>query len=149
MYKTIRVGTGKPDVTVVGVFADQKKLAAGLKKADRDAADEARTTPGFLADPGETTTAGSGRMLVGLGKEGELKPDTLRNVGGRLVRQLDRMNAKSAALMIAESIAPKSMKADLVGRCVGEGIGLANWRVDFFDGSATKRSKPKAGARRS
>ena len=26
----------------------------------------------------------------------------------------------------------------------GEGMGLANWRVDFFDGTASRRSTPSA-----
>src|SRR6185503_16502706 len=56
--------------------------------------------PGFKAEPGETFTLASGDLLVGLGKRNDLKPETLRTVGARLLKRMDRLSLKAATLVI-------------------------------------------------
>ncbi|MHC5022599.1 MAG: leucyl aminopeptidase family protein [Planctomycetota bacterium] len=137
MFKSIRVGAAKGGARVVGVFeGESRKLPAEIRDAYR--------TPGFKAEPGETIPAGKDRFLVGLGKRSALKVSTLRTIGGQLVRALDRMGQRAASLDIARSVPAKVAKAEVAGQAIAEGMGLANWRVDFFDGEASKTEKPAA-----
>lgn len=139
MFKSLRVASSRSPLTVVAVFAEDKSVPASLKEVDRHsggALAAALKTPGFRADAGETTHAGPDHLLLGLGKKADLKAGTLRSIGGRMMRRLDRMAPKAVRLIIAESL-PKELVPG-AGRAVGEGMGLANFRVDFFDGAATK-----------
>jgi leucyl aminopeptidase len=147
VFKSIRVGTVRSPLTVVGVFAEEEDLPRGLKadSGARKALKEALKTPGFKAEAGETAHAGADHLLLGLGKKEDLKPATLRTIGARLSRKLDRMAVKAAKLHITEAIPTRSIDPATAGRCVAEGLGLANWRVDFFDGSATKTTEANPG----
>lgn len=130
MFKSIAVATKpvKNALRITAVFSDD--LKPSLK------------APGFKADAGECFSTASGEeILLGLGKKDELKADTLRTVGARLIKRLDRLAAKAADLRIAEGIPSKMIDARAAGRCIGEGMGLANWRFDSFAGKATK-NKP-------
>jgi leucyl aminopeptidase len=142
VFKDIRIGRGRAPLTVIAVFAGGKSASARAPSVDPSAAEAitaAMRTPGFKADPGETAHAGADHLVLGFGKRGDLKPETLRTVGARLIRKLDRMAAKAVRLVVAEAIGPGSIPPPVAGRCFAEGIGLANWRVDMFDGAATKK----------
>jgi leucyl aminopeptidase len=139
MFKSIRVATGRSPVTVVGVFPDTDGAprGSGLGAKARARVADAISTPGFKADAGEIVTTPGSELVVGLGKKDDLTTKTLRRIGGRIARRLDRMEARAASLQVS-GIPAKVANARAVGRCLGEGLGLANWRVDFFDGKATK-----------
>jgi len=145
MFKSIRVASGRSPVTVVGVFSDTDDAprGTGLDARARARVADARSTPGFEADAGEMLVTTGGELIVGLGKKDDLKTDTLRVIGGRIARQLDRMKARAARLQIAPAVPAKIAGGHMVGRCLGEGLGLANWRVDFFDGKATRTPPPR------
>ncbi len=104
----------------------------------------ARRSAGFKAEPGEVVPAGERHLLVGMGKRGELTLRTLRTVGGRLIRALDRMAAKSVIPALPLSVPRSVGKIEEVAQALAEGMGLANWRMDSFDGSATKKEKQRA-----
>jgi len=103
------------------------------------------TTPGFNADAGEAIPVGTDYLLLGLGKKDELDLATLRTIGAKLVKALDRGKAKAALLAFEKAIPTTVASASLAGRCIAEGMGLANWRVDFFDGTATKTPDANPG----
>lgn len=147
MFKTIRIATPRSPLTVVAVTAGQTSWPRGaeISAAERRQLAEAMKTPGFKADAGETLPVGADHLLIGLGKPGDLTTDTLRKVGGRLLKTLDRRITRNARLVLASAVPSKVADARTAGRCIGEGIGLANWRVDFFDGKATKTKPPHAG----
>ena len=140
MFKSIRTDRGRSPQTVIGVYAEETALPRGLKltAARKKIAAAALKTPGFKADAGEVLPVHDDLVLVGLGTRDDLDDKTLRTIGGRLVRKLDRMDAKAVLLQLSDVIPARTADAHTVGRCVGEGMGLANWRVDFFDGAATK-----------
>ncbi|MHC4948094.1 MAG: leucyl aminopeptidase family protein [Planctomycetota bacterium] len=146
MYRSIRVGTSRSPVTVVGVFAGQSRLPAGAAAdpADRRAFAEALRAPGFRADAGECVPAGAGRLLVGLGPRDELDGDGLRRIGARILRRLDRMEAKAARLALHRTVPARVADAATVHRCLAEGMALAGFRVDFFDGTAADRPAARA-----
>jgi leucyl aminopeptidase len=127
VFKSIRVVAQSPKsaLVVTGVFTDEVK-AWSIK------------APGFKAETGETFSLATGHeILIGLGKREEFKPDTARTIGARLMKRLDKLAAKAADIRIANVVSNKIMDSRVLGRCLGEGIGLANFRVDFFAGKAT------------
>ncbi|UCD76595.1 MAG: leucyl aminopeptidase family protein [Phycisphaerales bacterium] len=138
MFKSIRIGAGRSPLTVVGVFAEELKLPRGLGKKDQATLKAALKTPGFKAEPGEVVPAGENHVLLGLGKKDDLKTETLRNIGAKLVKQLDRMAPKAVRLEVHRSVPRSVAGPEMVGQCLGEGMALGNWKVDFFGGSAAK-----------
>lgn len=154
MFRSIRIASsparppGKPRAgswTSTGVFAGETALPKALRELDTHANGElarAVKAPGFKADAGEVGRAGERHLLVGLGKRDELSLKTLRTVGGRLVRALDRMRATSLDLAISLSVPASVGSAQVVVQAIVEGMVLANWRIDAFDGIATKNEKP-------
>jgi leucyl aminopeptidase len=148
VFKSIKVVAQPPKTAlpVVAVWAEELKLPARLsmeaRTRDALAAALRATANGFRAEAGETLLTADGRgLLIGLGKRGDLKPETLRTIGARLMRRLDRLAPKSIAISMGEAMDPKAIDHETAGRCVGEGLGLANWRMDLFTGTAT-RQKP-------
>jgi leucyl aminopeptidase len=146
VFKSIRAGSPRSGPVVVGVLAGEK-LPRGHAARDRAASgalSAALATPGFLADPGETISANDDHLLVGLGARDGLSDRRLRSIGGRLVRALRRAEVRSARLAIAGAIPARSIAPGRIGQCLGEGMGLANWRVADFDGAATQ-AEPATG----
>jgi leucyl aminopeptidase len=133
-------------VVVVGVFSDEDVAikAPGLSTADRRRLVETRALPGFKGGAGETIAAGPRLMMVGLGRRDDLDRGALRKIGGKLVRALDRAGVRAARLDLVAAVPKRVADARTAGQIVGEGIGLANWRVDFFDGTATKHEPASA-----
>jgi leucyl aminopeptidase len=147
VYKSIRVGAARSPLVVVGVTADTNALPRSISALDKRSGSrlaEARSQPGFKGEPGECVAAGDHHMLVGLGKAAELTAEMMRTVGARLVRMLDRRAARGVKLMIIDALPARGLDADVAGRCLGEGMGLANWRVEAFAGSASKFKKSSA-----
>jgi leucyl aminopeptidase len=148
VFKSLRVGTTKKPVVVAGVFSDATKLPGSLPRSEAGAIaalEAALKTPGFTAEAGETVPAGQRGLLVGLGKRAELTTDSLRTTSGKIVRALDRMGARAVNLAgIAAAIEKTKLDPAAAGRAAAEGMALANWRVDFFEGKATKYKPPKA-----
>ncbi len=144
MFKSIRTGSVKSGFTIVGVFNDSTALPKAVVALDEDhALAQARKRPGYKADAGEFQYVSEKFALIGLGSRKDLTTARLRTVGARLAKGLDRIGAKSARLVLGEAIAESSIEPGRAGQSVGEGMGLANWRVDFFDGSATRRETVK------
>ncbi|MCI0674814.1 MAG: leucyl aminopeptidase family protein, partial [Phycisphaerales bacterium] len=145
MFKSIDIASGtiKAAPLVTGVFSDESKTADGAEgrsKSKRNAQSTSQP-PGFKGETGETFVLPNGDVMLGLGKRAEMKPDTLRIVGARLIKRLDRLALKKANLALPKTTFDDSITPQIAGRCVGEGFGLANWRVDMFAGSASN-AKP-------
>ncbi len=139
MFDRVSIQRAPKAPVVLAVFSDAKLLAKDERNSARDAA---LTAASFRADLGETTAASDGTILVGLGKKADLQAKEARIAGARLVRGLERMKASKVRLAF-EGMLPAKDARDL-GQSMGEGVGLANWRVDAFDGVATQR-QPRAG----
>ena len=146
MFKAIKVSKEviKSAPLVSSVFADDLVEQSPIKGKKRGSAERIPAAPGFKADPGETFILPSGDLLLGLGKRDDLKADTLRIIGARLIKRIDRLATKNANLSISTGIHSGAIDAGTAGRCFGEGIGLANWRVDFFSGAATSMKPANA-----
>ena len=145
MFRSIRAGSPRSPFFVVGVGKNASSLPRGLPgtAGAKRALTDALQTPGFSGKHGSFAMAGSVGMLVGLGEIDDLTTDRLREIGAKIVRKLDAIEMTAARIAIAGAVPKRVMTDDVVGACVGEGMGVGNWRVDFFDGKATKRRKPR------
>ncbi len=134
MYQRISLKRAAKAASVLAVFSDEKVLAKADHNASRDAALNAAS---FRADLGETIAASDGTVLMGLGVKKEFTAKEARIVGARLVRALERMKATSAQLAFGAMFDAANQRE--FGQACGEGFGIANWRVDMFDGKSTAR----------
>ena len=121
--------------TVFAVYCDEKSLS----KSDRNAArDAALANPSFRGELGETAVASDGTVILGLGERKAFTAKEARIAGARLVRGLERMKASKVRLACASAFATRDQRE--FAQALGEGMGVANWRVDMFDGKSTTRS---------
>lgn len=144
MYAPIHVrSAARTAVTVVFTTSGAKGLPRGhgADAATARALEAALARPGFRGDAGEVAVAAPRALLVGLGAADGIDAARWRLAGAGLVRALERIGAKAASLL------PAGLGSDhaAAGRAIGEGIGLATWRFDRFDGAATKKD-PACGA---
>jgi leucyl aminopeptidase len=140
VYKAIRSGSSKSACVLVGVYGDQARLPRGLDctSVQRTSLQRLIKTPGFRGDAGETLIGADKVAVVGLGARDDLTADGLRTIGARALRQLDRAGISAVSLAVHAAVPAKVASADMVGRCLAEGMSLANWKVDFFDGAAAQ-----------
>ncbi|TVQ50794.1 MAG: leucyl aminopeptidase family protein [Phycisphaerales bacterium] len=147
MFKSIRVSRASKPIVAAGIFSDdlkQKSSSGSTRKKRSEHVETARSRPGFRAEVGEVTIVDSQLVLFGLGSRSDVQHDALRTAGGKLIRALDRTAPKAISIQIEGALPDRISDRTLAGRALAEGIGLANWRVDFFDGSATQHEKPNA-----
>ncbi len=142
MYSSVTTGSSRSPVHVVAVFSEPAGLPRGLDLPDGDkkALKQALDTPGFKADAGETCPAGAKHLLLGLGTRDGLDADRLRTAAARLLKACHR-RGDSAIRLHLDAIPARTMDRAIVARTFGEALGVARWRVDHFDGTATKREK--------
>jgi len=134
MYSRITLGSARPAFTAIPIFSDSLRLPARHVKAP-GAAEAMRN---FKGDVGETVALGN-LMLIGCGPKAECSHATVRTVAARLVKALDRIGAASVRIESAATLAPARSGRFDVGQAFGEAAAVANWRMDLFDGTATKR----------
>ena len=134
MYARISVGSVRSPLSVIPIFSDALALPARPARAP-GAAEAMRAFKGEL---GETVTLGH-IMLLGAGRRADLTFAAARTLGAKLVRALDRVGASAARIESSASLAADRGRRFDAGQALGEGLAIANWRVDAFDGTATKR----------
>ena len=139
---TLASAPARSTVTVVGVTSDGRTVPAVHAKVEAVAA--ALGTPGFAGENGEVLAAGARHVLLGLGAPDAVTPASVRAAAARLVRALDRRKDKAILVDISAGFPRKRAEVESLGRAFGEGLAIANWRVDGFDGAATKK-QPRGG----
>lgn len=139
MFSKISLNSARSPVTVVGVTSDGKTVPAAHAKVQAVA--DALETPGFAGDNGEVLAAGPKHVLLGLGAPDAITPATVRTAAAKLVKALDRRKDKAVSVDLSAGFPKKRAEVEALGRAFAEGLALANWRVDKFDGAATRRSE--------
>ena len=139
MFDRISIVRAPKAPVVLAVFSDDKSLAKGDRNATRDAAVQSVS---FRAELGETTAANDGTVILGLGKKADFNAKSARTAGARLVRGLERMKCAKVTFAFGGLFGAKEQRE--LGQAMAEGLAIANWRVDMFDGKATQRA-PRAG----
>ncbi len=139
MYKALKAGKDRSPWVVVAVTSrDGVPAGAKLSAEQRSKFEAALKRPGFKAEPGEVAYVDDKLIALGLGPAKDVKPELLRTAGARLVKALDRLGAAAAELNVGGALTGTSVDQVAAGRAIGEGAGLANYRVDQFRGSAAK-----------
>jgi leucyl aminopeptidase len=147
VFKSIRIGRSGRGLNVIAVAAGEADLPRGLTgvaAGSRTAARRALGLPGFEGGAGEIVFADDRTLLLGVGGRDQLNAEQVRNIGARLVRAIDGAAPRAITLHLMPALKGAGLSAATVGTAFGEGLGLANWRVDFFDGSAAATPKPRA-----
>ena len=145
---------GAGALLVTGMFSDSIVATSTRRNDGRGRSGEGKRAgegggagsnmPGFKGELGETFLHPNGDIALGLGVRDELKIDSLRTAGARLIKRLDRAAPVAANLAILDDKAARQWGAEDGARALAEGMALANWRVDFFAGKATKIKPPHA-----
>jgi len=139
MFMSIQIRSARAKTYILGIWQDTKRVPTALSHFDEECK-SVLSGHNFSGKCGETSRVGS-VMFVGLGKKSGLKRDGLRGIGGSIVRALDAAGVCSAELQLHLTIPRGVATEHELGQCIGEGMSIANWRVDQFDGSATKRAQ--------
>jgi leucyl aminopeptidase len=139
MFTSIQIRGANAKIRVLGVWENTKRVPTALS-AWNDACAQAVSGHNFSGKQGETTRIDA-ILFVGLGEKGKLKQGALRDLGGSIVRALGKAKATSASIDLHLTIPQGIATQEAQGQLVAEGITIANWRVDQFDGSATRRTK--------
>ncbi|MBT5409554.1 MAG: leucyl aminopeptidase family protein [Phycisphaerae bacterium] len=137
MFTQIQIRSARSKTRILGIWQETKRVPAALSSWNAECA-EAISSHNFSGKRGETTRVGS-VLFVGLGKKGTLERDDLRGLGGSIVRALAKGELSSACLDVHLSIPNGVASENDIGQLIGEGMTIATWRVDHFDGSASKR----------
>ena len=135
MFKSIKIGPSRTATTVLGVWQDSKRVPTSLSpwKAEVGGLLAQKT---FSGKRGQTVVSGD-VLLVGLGKKGDLDSAGLRSIGGSLIKTLNQIEVHSIDLRFHATVPNGVASPCEIGQGVVEGMNVANWRVDMFDGVAT------------
>lgn len=139
MFSTLSIGSARSHVTVVGVTSDGKTVPAAY--AAIQAVSDALETPGFSGENGEVLAAGAKHVLLGLGEPGSVTPASVRTAAAKLVKALDRRGDKGISVDLSAGFPKKRTEVEALGRAFAEGLAMANWRVDRFDGAASRKAE--------
>ncbi len=139
MFSTLSIGSARSHVTVVGVTSDGKTVPAAYAKIQ--AVSDALETPGFSGENGEVLAAGAKHVLLGLGEPGSVTPASVRTAAAKLVKALDRRGDKGISVDLSAGFPKKRAEVEALGRAFAEGLAMANWRVDRFDGAASRKAE--------
>ena len=138
MFKKITIATVKSARPLIAAFREDlvAKPASDVPKASRKALKAAAATPGFMADVGEVVFADD-HVVVGMGDRSDLDPGIARKAGAAVLKQVDRAGI-DAIRCVARGDCDDLDALAAIGSAMAEGIGLANWRLAGFDGTAAK-----------
>lgn len=137
MYRSIRAASSRSPVRVLCVPSDG--VDAALRRALKPLGREPRECPGFVGDNGDVRVLDDRTVVLGLGAKESLTAATLRVAASRLVRALEKMGAVGASIACDESCFGRTADRVHLGRAIGEGLSIADWRVTGFDGRAATR----------
>lgn len=142
MFKSIAAGKpAKPvRILLIAQGADLPKAWSSIRQVA-----EAAARPGFRRNAGEIAIAGDRAVLVGLGDPSALTTESAVGIGVGLVKVLDRAELSGVSF---ETIGPEcSLPPAALGRAIGEGMAIGNWRLLGFDGAASERDAPRNSLR--
>jgi len=138
MFMSIKIRRDRSKTRVLGIWQDTGRVPAALSRWNNECS-EAILGHNFSGKRGQTSRVGS-VLFVGLGEKGKLKQEDIVSLGGSIVRALGKGNLCSASIDVHLTIPRGVVGEKELGKLVAEGMTIASWRVDQFDGSATTRS---------
>ncbi len=148
MYKHITLSKSAGAVHLIPFLAvdADARLTLGqvrVSGAARAQLVDALRTSAFRAENGETLLVGDSYMLVGLGSAKDYSLNRLRAAAAKVARALVRVGTKSVSLVSSAAwtatTSQEKCTEQSAGSAFAEGLALGAWRMDLFDGTATKR----------
>ena len=138
MFTSIRASkTSSPTAVVCAFTSDLKRrkhddipqrlretFACGIKQA------------GFKAQNGETILVEGKLLIVGGGDRDLASSDTARKAGARFAKEIERFEINS--ILVHPRLNTSDAEAAILSRAFAEGIGLSQWRLQGYDGTASK-----------
>ena len=135
---SIKIRRDRSKTHVLGIWQDTRRVPVALSRWNNECS-EAISGHNFSGKRGQTSRIGS-VLFIGLGEKGKLKQEDIVGLGGSIVRALGKGNLCSASIDVHLTIPRGVVGEKELGKLVAEGMTIATWRVDEFDGSATTRS---------
>ncbi|HJN71931.1 MAG TPA: M17 family peptidase N-terminal domain-containing protein [Phycisphaerales bacterium] len=135
MFKSLKIGSSRSATVVLGVWQDSKRVPPSLSKWKTDVL-ELLSQKTFSGKRGQIVVSNK-VLLVGLGKRGDLNNAGLQGIGGSLIKTLDQIGLHTIDLCLQATIPRGVASSQKIGESIIEGMNIANWRVDRFDGVAT------------
>ena len=148
MYRTIRTGSPRKSTLLVGLPTGTTRLPKPLVAFDEAHGGrirQAMKSRMFSGKEGDVVVEGDDVLLVGLGDQNTIDLNSIRRLGGRLVRKLHAMDIQALDVQLDLTIPRRIADPESVGQALAEGMVLANWEVDFFDGKAST-NEPASGS---
>ncbi|MSR69291.1 MAG: leucyl aminopeptidase family protein [Phycisphaerales bacterium] len=149
MYKHIRLSKSANAVQLIPFLSTESGAPLTLSHvnitgvANTARLVEALRSSAFRAENGETLLVGESHMFVGLGSAKDYSLNRLRAAAAKVARALVRIGTKSVSLTASSAwtAAPSDVKctAQAAGSAFAQGFALGAWRMDLFDGKATRR----------
>ena len=135
MFKSLKIGSSRSATVVLGVWQDSKRVPPSLSKWKTDVL-ELLSQKTFSGKRGQIVVSNK-VLLVGLGERGDLNNAGLQGIGGSLIKTLDQIGLHTIDLCLQATIPRGVASSQKIGESIIEGMNIANWRVDRFDGVAT------------
>ena len=139
MFTSIKIRSARSKTHIIGLWQETSQVPSALHTWKGECL-EALSGHNFKGVLGETYRAGNA-LIVGLGKRGSFKKDDTRSLGGLIVRTLGKGGTCSVDIHLQCTIPRGVVDEEELGQFLAEGMAIASWRVDHFDGTATKRTK--------
>ncbi|MDC0428993.1 leucyl aminopeptidase family protein [Phycisphaerales bacterium] len=140
MFKKISIATVRSATPLLVTFTEDLKPKAKIDvpKACRKQFLAAIKTPGFKAEVGEVLFE-DGFVFVGMGARTKFDPAAARKGGAAVLKALDRAGIDAIHCM-GRGDCDDLDALGAIGAAFVEGIGLANWRLAGFDGTAARKT---------
>ena len=137
MYRKITTGKAKTAERIIITFEDDldRKRHNAIATRDRDAFRRCLEAPGFRGEVGDVAVADD-LIVLGLGARESIGTDAVRRAGAKLHAFLDR--AGITAVVFTQRSDCDGLAVDSLSEALAEGIALANWRLEGYDGTSGK-----------
>ena len=152
MYRKITAGTAKTARRIAIAFEEDlgRKRHDAVATGDRDAFRRGLKTPGFKGEPGDIAITDT-LILLGVGSRDRIGTEPARRAGARLQAFLDR--AGIDAVVFTQRGDCDDLPVESLAGSLAEGVALANWRLEGYDGTHAKarpeHARLRLGAERS
>ena len=136
MFKKIDVSAARAARPLLTAFTEdlERRDHVAIPDEHRDGFVRAISTPGFKAEAGEVVFADD-LVVLGVGSS-ESGTDGQRKAGAGLVRRLDRGGIDAVRFVARTDTEDQPL--DRLGRALAEGVALANWRIQGYDGTTAR-----------
>lgn len=143
MFRSIRIAKSPKAIPAIAAFSEDlsRKKHDGVPARYLERFTKGLAQSGFKAERGETIMIEKKLIIFGCGNQKSFDTNNARKVGARFVRSLARMGVNACVLQDRNEKNDNDFIRTI--EAFGEGMGLANWRLQGFDGAASSNTQEK------